>query len=487
MNSVEISGSISHAEVYKPSLKTWFFVLGATLLCLGSYSIYPITVLGAVVLFVLFVFALFLVPSLKSWLLLLPVLFTFGSSIFELGPLYISATTIFVVTSFILYVVNKAVGFKRFPEFPLPVYLVLLAYLAQLASMFMSLHFHENTVGNTIREAHKLFIAASLIPLIYDWYGRGDWFMKMLKMLVFMLLVMSLYGIYQYHFGNLETVGERASGFDLAGRIYSTFHGGPNPYSGVLELLIPTALASLFVFKTKLWKFVAFAAILLGVQNIMYTFSRGGFLTVTASCFVYLVYRYRTKVWVPVLVLSIFIGGVVANEEDFKRQLTVFGDTGALFLDSSLLHRYVSYKGYLTQIANSPVYGVGWGSREFFHGGTAFYSFWEVRHEYSVDKIKSFGGVNSLVLEMPLKGGIFSLLALLLLIGAAWVTFSRMLKQEKEKSLGVGMMCGLSGFGAHQVVDNLIPWPQTGAFFWLVFALLISLAYPCSDKQVDSV
>ena len=487
MNSVEISNSIGHAEVYKPSWKTWLVVIGATLLCLGIYSLYPITVLVAVVMFVLFVFALFLVPNLKTWLLLLPVLFTFGSSIFELGPLYISVTTIVVVASFILYLVNKVVGFKQFPEFPLPVYLILFAYLAQLASMFMSLHLHDNTVGNTIREAHKVFIAAALIPLIYDWYGKGDWLMKMLKMVVLMLLVMSVYGIYQYNFENLETVGEMASGFDLAGRIYSTFHGGPNPYSGVLELLIPTSLAAFFFFKTRLWKTIALTATLLGIQNIMYTFSRGGFLTVTASCFVYLIYRYRGKVWVPVLALSIFAGGVITNAEEFERQLTVFSNTSALMLDSSLLHRYVSYMGYLTQIANSPVSGVGWGSREFFHGGTSFYSFWEVRHEYSVDKIESFGGVNSLVLEMPLKGGVFSVLSLLLLISAVLVTFSRLLKHGREKALGMGMICGLGAFGIHQIVDNLIPWPQTGAFFWLVFALLISLAYPCCDKQVDSV
>ena len=110
-----------------------------------------------------------------------------------------------------------------------------------------------------------------------------------------------------------------------------------------------------------------------------------------------------------------------------------------------------------------------------------------MRHEASIEKINRFGGLNSLFLEMPYKGGIFSSLALLLLIFAVGLTVFKLLRSGSDKSLGMGLVCGLAAFGVHQAFDNLIPWPQTGAFFWLILALLISIAYPCCDKEVDSL
>ncbi|MCK5131042.1 MAG: O-antigen ligase family protein [Candidatus Sabulitectum sp.] len=487
MSFVTEDSEYGKLEAYRPSKRTWFFVLGVTLTYFYFFLNFPKPVFFGFLGVPLLLIAVYHVSNPRSWLLLLPVAITFGNTVYGYGPFYIATATVAVLSASLFYLITKIAGFRDFPRFPLPVYILLLAYLSQLVSMFISLHHHENLVGNTLREANKLFLAAVLIPVVYDWYGRGEWLIRMLKMLSLMLLAMSIYGIYQYNAGNLDTLGERASGYDLAGRVYSTIAGGPNSYSGVLELLVPAVLASMFVFKARIWKGIAFAAALLGMQNVLYTFSRGGFLTVTFACFVYLVYRYRKKIWIPILAITIFAGGLLANVDEFKRQLTVFGDTRSLIMDTSFLHRYTSYKGFINSIEKSPIVGAGWGSREFFHGRTSLYAFWEVRHEDSVNKINRFGGLNSLILEMPYKGGIFSALSLLLLIAAIGVTSLKLLKSGGDKSLGMGLICSLAAFMVHQAVDNLVPWPQTGAFFWLVFALLISIAYPCCGKEKDSL
>lgn len=487
MNPLSKVAAYKESKIYRSSLKTWIFVVCATLAYFRIYLLFPKPFLATLIILPLFASALFLFSNPRSWLLLIPVVVTFGKTVFDYGPFYTSIATIAVFAALFYYLTIKIAGFREFPRFPRPVLIILLAYLAQLVSMFVSLHTYENLFGNTIREANKIFIGALLIPLIYDWYGRGDWLIRMLKVLALMLLVMSVYGIYQYNAGNLNTLGEEASGFDLAGRVYSTIGGGPNSYSGVLELLVPTVLAAMFVFKEKLWKGIALTAVLLGIQNVLYTFSRGGFLTVTTACFIYLVYRYRKKIWVPVLALLIFAGALVTNADEFKRQLTVFGDTRSLIMDTSLLHRYTSYKGFINSIEKSPVVGVGWGSSEFFHSRMSMYAFWEVRHEESIEKISRFGGLNSLILEMPYKGGIFSLLSLFLLMIAVIVTSIKLLRSGVNKSLGMGIVCGLAAFGVHQAVDNLIPWPQTGAFFWIVLAILLSTAYPCCGKEADAL
>lgn len=474
-------------EPYSPSKYTWYTILAlaGAYLYLMNFQVWYLRY--AMLGLVLVVSAGILFTGAKQWVLALPVLVTFGGVSFSYGPFSLSLTSLGIVAAAGVYVFHRVTESGERLKFPLPVKLVALAYLAQLASIFATLYLHDSPSWNVIREGHKIFIGALLLPLVYDWYGRGIWLSRMLKVLTLMLLAMAVYGLYQYSSGNLNRLGELSSGFDIVGRVYSTIDGGPNAYSGVLELLVPTVLAAMFHFRSRLWKAVAFSTVILGVLNTMYTYSRGGFLTVSGACLLYLIYRFRRKIWIPVVSLVLFVGFVVANAEDFHRQLTMFSDARSLMLDTSLLHRYTSYKGYLEEMMVNPLEGTGWGGREFYHGRTALYGFWEVRHEDSVNKLEGFGGLNSLVLEMPLKGGGFSALSLLLLMAALGVTAMRILRSGAGSSTGFGLLCGVAGFSLHQVFDNLIPWPQTGAFFWIVFALLTAMAYPCCVKEKDSL
>lgn len=79
------------------------------------------------------------------------------------------------------------------------------------------------------------------------------------------------------------------------------------------------------------------------------------------------------------------------------------------------------------------------------------------------------------------------MISLVLLVSAFAVAVLRMLKSGENTVLGFGFGCALAGFGVHQFFDNLLPWPQTGAFFWIVFALLAAMAYPCCEKKQDSL
>ena len=432
-------------------------------------------------------FALFILTDIRYWILALPVLVTFGQKVIDYGPFYISTATIAVLLSFFAFASHRLFGFRENHRFPIPFKIVGVAYIAQLASVFASLYLHDSESWNVIREGQKHFLGALLLPVIYFWYGRGIWLERFLKVLTLMLLAMTVFGIYQYTSGSIDSLGDLASGFDLAGRVYSTIGGGPNSYSGVLELLVPSVLAVFFFFKDRFWKSIAFVTVILGILNVLYTFSRGGFLTVSATSLLYLIYRFRKKIWVPVVSFLVFAGFISMNAGEFERQLTVFSNPQELMLDTSMLHRYTSYSGFVNEILADPVQGVGWGSSEYYHGRTALYGFWEVRHEDSIDKITRFGGLNSMVLEMPLKGGLFSALALVLLVASGFIATSRLLKSGENTLLGFGFACGLAGFGVHQFFDNLLPWPQTGAFFWIIFGLLAATAYPCCEKEKDSL
>ncbi|MEA3265996.1 MAG: hypothetical protein U9P42_03515, partial [Candidatus Fermentibacteria bacterium] len=213
-------------EPCNPSWKALFLILGLTLAYFYFFFNFPrpvlVVLIGTPVLF----FSILYIPNPRTWVLLLPLIVTYGNITLDYGPFYVAVATMAVQSSFLLYLVVKLAGFRSFPRFPIVVYLVFAAFLMQLVSMFITIHHHNSLIGNIIRDANKIYLSALLIPVIYDWFGRGEWLVRMLKMLTIMLILMSLYGLYQYYSGSLDNLGERASGFDLAGRIYSSFGGG---------------------------------------------------------------------------------------------------------------------------------------------------------------------------------------------------------------------------------------------------------------------
>ncbi len=351
-------------------------------------------------------------------------------------------------------------------------WLVLFAYLAQMVSLIVSVHANGQHFLNAFRESHKFFIHAPLALIIMDWYGRPPWFERMLKAVVVTLFVLSVYGIIQFHTGAAWSVGEVASGYNIQGRAFATIRGGANSYSGFLELTVPTTLAASFFFRNKKWKALGFLSAGLGVLNGLYTYSRGGFITITLACLAYLIFRFRKRVWVPILAISIFSAFIFSNAEMFNRQLVLLTDPSSTVIEATLIHRYVTYSRYIMDISAHPLTGVGWGAREYFSSGSSLYSFWEARHERSTDHIEHFGGLNSLIFDMVLKGGIASAISLMLIAGAAAFASVKAFRTRGASDLCVGMISGLTAFAAHQLVDNLLQWPQTGAFFWIVMGLL---------------
>jgi hypothetical protein len=436
-------------------------------------------------------FLFFFLPDPRRWLLLMPLSIALGYSEVSFGPFPILMAVVALFCGYLIYFMAKTASNSPSPAFGTFSKIVLFAYLAQMTALFVSVHVNGQHALNAVRESHKFFVPALLPLIIMDWYGEKEWFDRMLKAVVLTMLVLSVYGVYQFHSGSAVSLGEVASGYQIAGRAFSTIRGGANSYSGFLELTVPASLAAAFYFRNKVWKTVCFTAVVLGILNGLYTYSRGGFLTISLSCVAYLIYRFRRKVWVPVVSVLAFAVIVAANAETFERQVVMLTDPSSIMYEATLLHRYVSYNRYILDIKASPIAGVGWGAREYYSGGSSLYSFWEVRHERSTGHIEYFGGLNSLVFDMVLKGGLASALSLLLIIAAVVYASRRALRYRGESDLAVGLVSGLTAFGMHQTVDNLLQWPQTGSFFWISLGMLAVLGREHTLKpyntRVDNV
>ncbi|MFO7625745.1 MAG: hypothetical protein R6V62_00640 [Candidatus Fermentibacteraceae bacterium] len=446
-----------------------FLYIAGCILSFSAKEAFSLILLPAVPL------VFFIQPDPRRWVLALPLAVALGYPEIDLGPFPIYVSTVLVLATYIIYLLTKSASLSPSP--PLGVFgkLLLFSYLAQMASLFVTIHVHEQHTVSAVREAHKSFFPMLLTVLVIDWYARPEWYERMLKGIVISLFVLSVYGMFQFHSGGAWAAGEVSQGYEIAGRVFATIRGGANSYSGFLELTVPVTLAAVFFLQKTRWKLLCGITTLLGVLNGLYTYSRGCFIALTTACILYLMYRFRRMVWVPLLAVTAFTGFMAANAETFNRQLILITNPRAAMVEATLIHRYVAYSGYIRGIMNSPVTGVGWGARHYYAGRTSLYSFWEERYEQSIDHVREFQGLDSLVFDMFLKGGAASMASLLLLAGAVFHVARRAWRRRSENEMAVGVILAVTAFCVHQLVDNLLHWPQTGSFFWITLGMLAIL------------
>lgn len=488
MSETASGGSVSHLTGATATIKfSKRHALWAGLLFLYfAWSITSFSAQQAVSLILLpaLPLILFVQPDPRRWVLLLPLAVSLGFPEIDLGPFSIYLSTVLVLVTYLIYLLTKSASLS--PPPPMGVFgrLLLFSYLAQVASLFVSIHVHGQHTVSAVREAHKSFIPMLLTVIVVDWYARPEWFDRLLKGIVVSLFVLTVYGIHQFHAGMAWSAGEVASGYEIAGRVFSTIRGGANSYSGFLELTVPVTLAAAFHLREARWRLFCGLTTVLGILNGLYTYSRGCFFALTTACIVFLIYRFRRMVWVPLLAATAFVGFMVANAETFNRQLVLVTNPRAAMMEATIIHRYVAYSGHIRYILNNPVTGVGWGARHYYAGRTNLYSFWEERYEQSIDHVEDFQGLDSLVLDMSLKGGAASMASLLLLTVAVFHVLRRAWRRRSENAMAMGVILAISAFFVHQLVDNLLHWPQTGAFFWLTLGMLAILGGYGKDDRI---
>ncbi len=436
------------------------------------YLLYPETLRFAVVGTILGGILIVMNPRPAYWLPFLPLVLLLGGSTMPLGIFHPSILTLAVFGFFVFYIVDKILWNEPLPRISFPVKIVFLALVLQLISITVSIHIHGQYFWNAVREGSSVFLFMPLIFMVPDLCRTEESLLRLSRSLVLTLLLAGAAGIVEYLSISGFSRVDISLGYLYKGRV-SSFLGNANVFAGYLELAIPFSVAFGFWEKSIRWRVTALIAALLGILSILFTFSRGGLFSMAVGVGVVLIYRFRKRLWIPVLISILFVGFLVKNADVFERQMSFFMNPGELINQPTLLHRHVTYRGLWNQFLDSPGTGVGWGAEEFFWGNTRIYSFWEIRHSVSTEPIKYFGGLNSLFLTHAVRGGLISLSALCLIIVAMVVTSLKAIKKARFP-WGIGLSAGLLGFGIHQIMDNFLCWPQTSGFFWLYIGILLA-------------
>ncbi len=461
-------------------------ILLLTAVYFTSYFFMPEKILFLLIAGTALITLFFVRPEPGFWLLLLPLVFMSGGLTLSMGEFEPAVATVVMAMFAFFYTADRILRNKTL-FIPSPfLFFIFIGFLIQVFSIFISIHLHGQHLWNAIREGSSFFLFFPLAIVIPVLCRTDDKLNQLLRAVLIAVLIASVIGVIQYFSITSFSRVDMSLGYVYKGRIASLF-GNSNIFAGYLELGIPPAIALFFLEKNIKWKITAAAAVAFGILSVLYTFSRGGLICTFIGCGITLLYVFRSKIWIPVIlgVLSIFI--LIMSADTFERQMSFFMNPEAHLNQPTILHRYITYSGFFDQIAESPVTGVGWGAREFFWGRSPIYTFWEVRHAVSVETIRTFGGLNNLFLNQAVKGGIVSVISALIVFAAIFAAFFRAFKRGRG-IVAIALIAGISSFLLHQFLDNLIRFPTVNAQFWTVSGLLLALAASGSkisdkDKQ----
>jgi hypothetical protein len=419
---------------------------------------------------------LLLVDRERTLLPILPLLFALGVRAYQLGPFFPNGATLVGFAFFGYYALTRIVWNEPVPVRGRTHWLVLAAVGIQAVSILVSIHVHGQHTWNAIRDGSSVFLFFPFAFILPDLLRTERHLRSLLRGLLVALLATGLVGVVSY----MGTAGfsrvDIAVGYVYRLRVGSLF-GAPNVLGGYLDLTLPLVLAMALTEKNRKWRLLACIAFALGFLSSLYTFSRATFILSTVGSGLVIVYRFRRKLWVPIVALLGFGFFMARNADTFARQLSLVTEPEELYMQPTLLHRYVTYRSFINDFESHPVSGRGWGALEFYHGRSSLYSFWDVRHTVSTTQINSFGGLNSLVLNHAVKGGLIALCALLMLLAATGSAMVSALRLRKDL-IAFAVSAGILAFLAHHLVDNLIRWAQLNAFFWISLGLLVTMARP---------
>lgn len=269
--------------------------------------------------------------------------------------------------------------------------------------------------------------------------------------------VSSLYGIYQYITGNVDTVWLDTENFsNIAGRSVSFFEN-PNMLGEYVMMLLPLALCMALTSRRSRrgsWLCV-FAATFL---CLIFSWARGAWLGAIAALFLFCIFYSKRSI--PFLLLLLFCVPLLPAvlPSSIVGRLTSIGD----MTDSSTSYRYYIWKSSLDMIRDFGLFGIGVGNENFS----------PVYVSYAYSGIESSPHSHNLFFQIAIETGIAGILTFL---SAMFVYFQSGLSafvREKDpflRTLSLAAMCGVFASLVQGMTDYV--WYNYRVFF-VFFALI---------------
>ncbi|MBV1759123.1 MAG: O-antigen ligase family protein [Dethiosulfatibacter sp.] len=282
--------------------------------------------------------------------------------------------------------------------------------------------------------------------------------MILIHMITATVLTVSMYGLYQVYAGapvDPSWLDESLSGNVI--RIYSVF-GNPNVFGEFLTLTLPIVFAGFNLIRNKKVKVAYGSIFLLGMLNVLLTFSRGSMLAIFIVMVMIVIFKDRK--YLPVLVLMLLVSPLILPSSIIERVLTIFqgGDT-------STSYRVSIYMASYDMLREHVFTGVGLGNFKVLYNA------------YAYSAAKSFHAHNT-VLMVFIELGLMGLLAWLFMM-FIWVReiFSAQKTDSAWSYYAFAAFAGVMGCTLQGMVDHI--WHNYDILFF--YFLMIALGFIASN------
>jgi O-antigen ligase len=276
-------------------------------------------------------------------------------------------------------------------------------------------------------------------------------------------------GLYQFLSGKVDVTWTDTALFEEIGlRVYSTFEN-PNVYGEYLLLVLPIAMVMTALAKG-LWGKVYYGAVsVVLLVNLGLTYSRGCYLALLFSAFLFVVFVAK-----PLLLLAIPALGALP----FVLPSSIIARFASItnFTDTSTSYRLNIWQGTVRMLTDFWYLGIGLGQEAFNR----------VYPKYALNSIVAPHSHN-LYLQVFLEMGIGGLISLFFVLACFANTCIRGIKKAKwgERLLIVAMLAGVGGFLLQGAFDYV--WYNYRVFLLFFMTIGIGCAACATVERGESL
>lgn len=337
--------------------------------------------------------------------------------------------------------------------------------LISLISMRNSSH-----LASSIQGMAKLLKYGFLFMIISEYVVDKNHFKNVVLSLIFGLLLASLDGIYQLHFG-MDFIRRHAYDFDPdigLGRVKAAFPH-TNIYAIYLGLLLPACLSlGLYFYKAKKKLFFIIVSIL-AVFCLIFTFSRGAVLGFLLAVILMGLIK-RDKLLLAAIVIAFAAGPFMlpSTIKDWvKKQDSIVG----ILINSQSKEREFIFKTSVNMIKHHPFIGVGVNTY------CRNYTLYKVAQLEGNTGDRSYYAHNNF-LQMAGEIGLIGLSIFFWLLFTLFRKWYIIYKLSPEVSFSkissLGLILGIFAFLVNGLTESGLYYSKVATIFWLVLGILLA-------------
>ncbi|ABP67942.1 O-antigen polymerase [Caldicellulosiruptor saccharolyticus DSM 8903] len=295
-------------------------------------------------------------------------------------------------------------------------------------------------------------------------------FKRFISVYIFMMFLISLYGIYQYIIGVEIPSSWIDSSFEtyIRTRVYSII-GSPNVLGSLLAMSIPFVIPFVLYEKSISRRIYYFVVLISMIVCLGFTFSRGAWLAFLVSM---ILYGFFIDKRVLALLFSIIVLVPIFAPSILMRILYMLSSQYAK--SSARAGRIARWTKAFEILKENLLFGVGFGR---FGGAVAKRNIADAFY------------VDNFYLKSAVEMGIIGVIIMILTFVMGLLLAARVIKHLKSKELkkiGSGILIGLATVLIHNVVENIFEVPMMTTYFWLFLGFLFALKYIDSENITHS-